>query len=37
MLGSEPKDVREAFDLLVRERGITEATAAIVKLLFQDD
>ena len=34
---SEGQDVREAFDLLVRERGVTEAIAAIVKLLFQPD
>ena len=34
---SEAKDVREVFDLLVRERGVTEAIAAIVKLLFWDD
>lgn len=32
--GSEGADVREAFDLLVKERGVTEAITAMVKLLF---
>ena len=35
--GREAEQVQEAFDLLVRERGVTEAIGAIVKLLFQDD
>lgn len=32
--GSEGQGVREAFDLLVRERGVTEGIAAVVKVVF---
>lgn len=32
----EVKAVREAFELLVQERGVTEGVLAIVKLLFPD-
>ncbi len=37
LLGTEIEDVRTAFDLLVRERGVTEAITEMVKLLFPND
>lgn len=37
LLGREIEDARAAFELLVTERGVTEAIAAMVKLLFPND